>query len=72
MLFDPSSGKIRSKHPNQTVEQVLTMNGLNAKITMMLMPMNKNLGSLMINKSKIGLELSQAILLNKVLDKVKY
>ena len=48
------------------------MNGLNAKITMMLMPMNKNLGSLMINKSKIGLKLSQAILLNKVLDKVKY
>ena len=48
------------------------MNGLNTKITMMLMPMNNLLGSLMINKSKTGLELSKAMLLNKVLDKVKY
>jgi hypothetical protein len=48
------------------------MNGLNTKITMMLMPENKHLGSLMINKSKAGLELSKAILLNKVLNKVKY
>ena len=54
------------------VEQVLMMNELNTKITMMLMPKNKHLGSLMINKSKTGLELSKAILLNKVLDKVKY
>ena len=63
---------MRSKHLNQMVEQVLMMNGLNTKITMMLMPKNKHLGSLMINKSKAGLELSKAILLNKVLDKVKY
>ena len=63
---------MRSKHPNQTVEQILTMNELNTKITMMLLPENKHLGSLMINKSKTGLELSKAILLNKVLDKVKY
>jgi hypothetical protein len=53
------------------VEQVLTMNELNTKIIMMQMPKNKHLGSLIINKSKIGLELS-AILLNKVLDKVMY
>jgi len=39
---------------------------------MMQMPENKHLGSLMIDKRKIGLELSKAILLNKVLDKVKY
>ena len=63
---------MRSKHPNQTVEKVLTMNELNTKITMMLMPENKHLSSLMINKSKTVLELSKAILLNKVLDKVKY
>ena len=63
---------MRSKHLNQMVEQVLTMNGLNTKITMMLMPENKHLGSLMINKSKTRLELSKAILLNKVLEKVKY
>ena len=63
---------MRSKHPNQTIEQILTMNELNTKITMMLMPKNKHLGSLMINKRKKGLELSRAILLNKVLDKVKY
>ena len=36
------------------------------------MPKDKHLGPLMIYKSKIGLELSKAILLNKVLDKVKY
>jgi hypothetical protein len=54
------------------VEQVLTMNELNTKITMMLMQENMHLSSLMINKSKTGLELSKAILLNKVLDKVKY
>ena len=54
------------------VEQVLTMNELNTKIIMMQMPEDKHLGSLMINKSKTGLELSKAILLNKVLDKVKY
>ena len=54
------------------VEQVLTMNELNTKITMMLMPENKHLSSLMINKSKTVLELSKAILLNKVLDKVRY
>jgi hypothetical protein len=41
---------------------------LNTKITIMLVPENKDLGSLMINKSKTGLELSRAILL----DKVKY
>ena len=60
------------KHPNQTVEQVLMMNELNTKIIMMLVLRNKHLGSLMTNKSQIGLELSKAILLNKVLDKVKY
>jgi hypothetical protein len=54
------------------VEQVLTMNELNTKITMMLMPKNKHLDSLMVNKSKTRLELSNAILLNQVLDKVKY
>ena len=48
------------------------MNELNTKITMMLVLKNKHQGSLMINKSKIGLELSKARLLNKVLDKVKY
>jgi hypothetical protein len=63
---------MRLKHPNQTVEKVLMMNGLNTKITMMLMPENKHLGSLMINKSKARLELSKAILLSKVLNKVKY
>ena len=36
------------------------------------MAKDKYLGSLMIYKSKTGLELSKAILLNKVLDKVKY
>jgi hypothetical protein len=41
-------------------------------MSMMLMPENKHLGSLMINKSKTRLELSKVILLNKVLDKVKY
>jgi hypothetical protein len=39
---------------------------------MMQMPKDRHLSSLMINNSKIGLELSRAILLNKVLDKVKY
>ena len=63
---------MRSKHPNQTVEQVLMMNELNTKIIMMQMPEDEHLGSLMINKSKTGLELSKAILLNKVLHKVKY
>jgi hypothetical protein len=63
---------MRLKHPNQTVEKVLMMNGLNTKITMMLMPENKHLGSLMINKSKARLERSKAILLSKVLNKVKY
>ena len=48
------------------------MSGLNTKITMMLMPENKHLSSLMINKRKTVLELSKAILLNKILDKVKY
>ena len=48
------------------------MNELNTKITMMLMPENKYLGSLMMNKSKTGIELSKTILLNKVLNKVKY
>ena len=48
------------------------MNLLNTKIIMMLMPKDKHLGSLMINKSKTRLELSKAILLNKVLHKVKY
>ena len=43
------------------VEQVLTMNRLNTKITMMLMPKNKHLSSLMMNKSKAGLKLSKAI-----------
>ena len=60
------------KHPHQTVEQVLTLNELNTKIIMMQMPKDRHLVSLMIYKSKIGLELSKAILLNKVLDKVKY
>ena len=54
------------------IEQVLTMNKLNTKIIMMQMPKDKHLSSLMINKSKIGLKLSKAILLNEVLDKVKY
>ena len=54
------------------VEQVLMMNELNTKITMMLLPENKHLSSLMINKSMTGLKLCKAILLNKVLDKVKY
>jgi hypothetical protein len=53
-------------------EQVLTMNELNTKITMMLLRENKHLSSLMMNKSKTGLELSTTILLNKVLNKVKY
>jgi len=39
---------------------------------MMQIPENKHLGSLMIYKRKIELELSKAILLNKLLDKVKY
>ena len=54
------------------VEQVLMMNKLHTKMIMMLMPENKHLGSLMIYKSKTGLELSKVILLNRVLDKVKY
>ena len=54
------------------VEQVLTMNRLITKIIMMQMPKDEHLGSLMIDNSKTGLELSRAILLNKVLDKVKY
>jgi hypothetical protein len=41
-------------------------------MSMMLMLENNHLGSLMINKSKTRLELSKVILLNKVLDKVKY
>ena len=48
------------------------MNELNTKAIMMQMLRNKHLSSLMIYKSKTGLELSKAILLNKVLDKVKY
>ena len=48
------------------------MNEINTKIIMMQMPKDKHLVSLMIYKSKIGLDLSKAILLNKVLDKVKY
>ena len=48
------------------------MNGLITKIIMMQMTKDKHLGSLMIYKSKTGLQLSKAILLNKVLDKVKY
>jgi hypothetical protein len=48
------------------------MNELNNKIIMMQMPKDKHLSSLMIDNSKIGLELTKAILLNKVLDKVKY
>ena len=63
---------MRLKHPNHMIEQVLMMNELNTKIIMMQMPKDKHLGSLMIYKSKTGLELSKAILLNKVLDKVKY
>ena len=47
------------------VEQVLTMNELNTKIIMMQMPKDKHLSSLMIDNTKIGLELSKAILLNK-------
>jgi hypothetical protein len=63
---------IRSKHPNQMLEQVLMMSRPNTKITMMLIPENKHLSSLiMINKSNTGLELSKAILLNKGLSKVK-
>ena len=54
------------------IGQVLTMNKLNTKIIMMQMPKDMHLGSLMIYKSKTGLEQSKAILLNKVLDKVKY
>ena len=54
------------------VEQVLMMNELNTKIIMMQMSKDKHLSSLMIYKSKTRLELSNAILLNKVLDKVKY
>ena len=54
------------------VEQVLTMNELNTKIIMMQLPKDKHLSSLMIHNSKTGLELSRGILLNKVLDKVKY
>ena len=54
------------------VEQVLMMNELNTKIIMMQMPKDKDLCSLMINKSKTGFELSRAIVLNKVLYKVKY
>ena len=54
------------------IEQVLMMNELNTKIIMMQMPKDKHLSSLMIDNSKTGLELSKAILLNKVLDKVKY
>ena len=48
------------------------MNELNTKKIMMQMPKDKHLSSLMIYKSKTRLELSNAILLNKVLDKVKY
>ena len=40
---------MRSKHPNQMVEQVLTMNELNTKIIMTQMPKDKHLSSLMIN-----------------------
>ena len=55
------------------VEQVLMMNGLiNTKITMMIMPENKHLSSLMMDKRKKGLEISKSILLNKVLNKVEY
>ena len=43
------------------------MNEQNTKITMMLMPKNKHLSSQMMNKSK-----TKAILLNKVLNKIKY
>ena len=46
------------------------MNELNTKIIIMQMPKDKHLGSLIIYKSKTGLELSKAILLNKVLDQV--
>ena len=48
------------------------MNELNTKIIMMQMQKDKHLGSLMLDNSKLGLEQSKAILLNKVLDKVKY
>ena len=47
------------------------MNELNTKVIMIQMPKDKHLGSLMIYKSKTGLELSKAILRNKVLDKSK-
>ena len=36
------------------------------------MAKDKYLGSLMIYKSKTGLELNKVILMNKVLNKVKY
>ena len=48
------------------------MNELNTKIINMQMPRDKHLGSLMIDNSMTGLELSKGILVNKVLDKVKY
>ena len=48
----------------QTVEQVLTMNGLITKIIMMQMPKYEHLNKV--------LKLSKAILLNEVLNKVKY
>ena len=54
------------------VEQVLTMNELNTKIIMTQMPKDKHLDSLIIYKSKTGLELNKVILMNKVLNKVKY
>ena len=48
------------------------MNELNTKIIMMQLPKDKHQSSLMIYKSKTRLELSKAILLNKLLDKVMY
>ena len=54
------------------VEQVLMMNKVNTKIIMMQMPKDKHLGSRMIDNSKTGHEQCRAILLNKVLDKVRY
>jgi len=48
------------------------MNELNTKVIMMQMLKDKHLSSLMIDNTKTRLELSRAILLNKVLDKVKY
>ena len=48
------------------------MNELNTKIIMIQMPKDKDLGSLMIDNSKTGLEQCRAISLNKVLDKVRY